>query len=182
MTIVLGCLLIPLSVASLLVGVIDVNIPGLFSGDLEQWKVFLISRIPRLLAILCTGVGMSVAGLIMQQLCMNKFVSPTTGATISSAQFGILLALLFMPASTIWSRALFTFVCAVLGTWIFVWFIQRIQFKDVVMVPLVGIIGSVLFVGLLLYRLKHGRKAIRLGPAQDGGCAASLGQEGGDKP
>lgn len=341
MTIVLGCLLIPLSVASLFVGVIDVNIPGLFSGDLEQWKVFLISRIPRLLAILCTGVGMSVAGLIMQQLCMNKFVSPTTGATISSAQFGILLALLFMPASTIWSRALFAFVCAVLGTWIFVWFIQRIQFKDVVMVPLVGImfgnviggitnylaykyemtqalsswlvghfsvvlsgnyelvwlavplvilaflfanhfnivgmgkdfsknlgvpynlvlflglsvaamitasvvvvvgsisyiglivpnvvamfkgdkirgtlvdtalfgavfvlvcdmaarvvispyelpielivgiIGSVLFVGLLLYRLKHGRKAIRLGPAQGGDCAAALEQEGGDKP
>ena len=145
MTIVLGCLLILLSVASLFVGVIDVNIPGLFSGDLEQWKVFLISRIPRLLAILCTGVGMSVAGLIMQQLCMNKFVSPTTGATISSAQFGILLALLFMPASTIWSRALFAFVCAVLGTWIFVWFIQRIQFKDVVMVPLVGIMfGNVI--------------------------------------
>ena len=341
MTIVLGCLLILLSVASLFVGVIDVNIPGLFSGDLEQWKVFLISRIPRLLAILCTGVGMSVAGLIMQQLCMNKFVSPTTGATISSAQFGILLALLFMPASTIWSRALFAFVCAVLGTWIFVWFIQRIQFKDVVMVPLVGImfgnviggitnylaykyemtqalsswlvghfsvvlsgnyelvwlavplvilafwfanhfnivgmgkdfsknlgvpynlvlflglsvaamitasvvvvvgsisyiglivpnvvamfkgdkirgtlvdtalfgavfvlvcdmaarvvispyelpielivgiIGSVLFVGLLLYRLKHGRKAIRLGPAHGGACAAALEQGGGDKP
>lgn len=341
MTIVLGCLLIPLSVASLFVGVIDVNIPGLFSGDLEQWKVFLISRIPRLLAILCTGVGMSVAGPIMQQLCMNKFVSPTTGATISSAQFGILLALLFMPASTIWSRALFAFVCAVLGTWIFVWFIQRIQFKDVVMVPLVGImfgnviggitnylaykyemtqalsswlvghfsvvlsgnyelvwlavplvilaflfanhfnivgmgkdfsknlgvpynlvlflglsvaamitasvvvvvgsisyiglivpnvvamfkgdkirgtlvdtalfgavfvlvcdmaarvvispyelpielivgiIGSVLFVGLLLYRLKHGRKAIRLGPAHGGACAAALEQGGGDKP
>lgn len=341
MTIVLGCLLILLSVASLFVGVIDVNIPGLFSGDLEQWKVFLISRIPRLLAILCTGVGMSVAGLIMQQLCMNKFVSPTTGATISSAQFGILLALLFMPVSTIWSRALFAFVCAVLGTWIFVWFIQRIQFKDVVMVPLVGImfgnviggitnylaykyemtqalsswlvghfsvvlsgnyelvwlavplvilaflfanhfnivgmgkdfsknlgvpynlvlflglsvaamitasvvvvvgsisyiglivpnvvamfkgdkirgtlvdtalfgavfvlvcdmaarvvispyelpielivgiIGSVLFVGLLLYRLKHGRKAIRLGPAHGGACAAALEQGGGDKP
>lgn len=151
MTIVLGCLLIPLSVASLFVGVIDVNIPGLFSGDLEQWKVFLISRIPRLLAILCTGVGMSVAGLIMQQLCMNKFVSPTTGATISSAQFGILLALLFMPASTIWSRALFAFVCAVLGTWIFVWFIQRIQFKDVVMVPLVGIMFGNVIGGITNY-------------------------------
>ena len=130
---------------------IDVNIPGLFSGDLEQWKVFLISRIPRLLAILCTGVGMSVAGLIMQQLCMNKFVSPTTGATISSAQFGILLALLFMPASTIWSRALFAFVCAVLGTWIFVWFIQRIQFKDVVMVPLVGIMFGNVIGGITNY-------------------------------
>ena len=70
----------------------------------------------------------------MQQLCSNKFVSPTTGATISSAQFGILLALLFMPASTLWSRAIFAFATAILGTWIFVWFIQRIQFKDVVMV------------------------------------------------
>ncbi|MFR8542895.1 MAG: hypothetical protein ACLVD8_26430 [Enterocloster sp.] len=43
---------------------------------------------------------------------MNKFVSPTTGATISSAQFGILLALLFMPASTLWSRAIFAFAAA----------------------------------------------------------------------
>ena len=118
---------------------------GLLSGDGEQWRIFLISRLPRLLAILCTGIGMSVAGLIMQQLCMNKFVSPTTGATISSAQLGILIALLFMPGSTLWSRAVFAFAAAVLGTWIFVWFIQRIQFKDVVMVPLVGIMfGNVI--------------------------------------
>ena len=70
---------------------------------------------------------------------MNKFVSPTTGATLASARFGILLALLFLPGSTIMGRALFSFIFAVLGTWIFVWFIQRIQFKDTVMVPLVGI-------------------------------------------
>ena len=47
-----------------------------------ELKIFLLTRMPRLLAVLCTGVGMSVAGLIMQQLCMNKFVSPSTGATI----------------------------------------------------------------------------------------------------
>ena len=111
----------------------------LLAGDAEQFQLFLISRLPRLLAILCTGMGMSVAGLIMQQLCMNKFVSPTTGATLASARFGILLALLFLPGSTIMGRALFSFIFAVLGTWIFVWFIQRIQFKDTVMVPLVGI-------------------------------------------
>ena len=76
---------------------------------------------------------------------MNKFVSPTTGATISSAQFGILLALLFMPNSTLWQRAGFAFVFAVLGTWIFVWFIQKVHYKDVVMVPLVGIMfGNVI--------------------------------------
>ena len=132
-------------------GVLDINPQSLLAGDREQWEVFFISRLPRLLAILCTGVGMSVAGLIMQQLCSNKFVSPTTGATISSAQFGILLALLFMPSSTLWSRAFFAFACAILGTWVFVWFIQRIQFKDVVMVPLVGIMFGNVIGGITNY-------------------------------
>ena len=97
LTIILAVTLFLLAILSLFVGVIDINLSSLFSGDAKQWEIFIVSRLPRLLAILCTGVGMSVAGLIMQQLCMNKFVSPTTGATISSAQFGILLALLFMP-------------------------------------------------------------------------------------
>lgn len=139
LSIALFLLLILLSVVSLFVGVIDLDFGSVLRGDFDQIEILLISRLPRLLAILCTGVGMSVAGLIMQQLCANKFVSPTTGATISGAQLGILLALLFMPASTLMSRALFAGICAILATWVFVWFIQRIQFKDVVMVPLVGI-------------------------------------------
>lgn len=141
-TIGLAVSLLILSILSLFIGVIDLDTLSLLSGDVWQLRIFIISRLPRLLALLCTGIGMSVAGLIMQQLCMNKFVSPTTGATISSAQFGILLALLFMPDSTLWGRALFAFAAAVAGTWGFVWFIQRIQFKDVVMVPLVGIMFS----------------------------------------
>ena len=151
LTAALAVLLLVLSGVSLFVGVIDLDLHNLFGGDAEQMKVFLVSRLPRLLAILCTGVGMSVAGLIMQQLCMNKFVSPTTGATISSAQFGILLALLFMPQSTLWSRAVFAFATAVLGTWVFVWFIQRIQFKDAVMVPLVGIMFGNVIGGITNY-------------------------------
>lgn len=142
---VLAVSLVVLSVISLFVGVIDIRIGDLLSGNAEGIRILLISRLPRLLAILCTGVGMSVAGLIMQQLCRNKFVSPTTGATISSAQLGILLAMLFLPNSTLWSRAVFAFIAAILGTWIFVWFIQRITFKDVIMVPLVGIMfGNVI--------------------------------------
>ncbi|MGN0341861.1 MAG: ABC transporter permease [Roseburia sp.] len=137
--------LIILSVCSLFIGVLDVNVQGLLAGDVHQWEVFFISRLPRLLAILCTGFGMSIAGLIMQQLCMNKFVSPTTGATISSAQFGILLALLFMSSANLWGLIIFSFITAIAGTLIFVWFIQRIQFKDTVMVPLVGIMfGNVI--------------------------------------
>lgn len=140
-----------MSCCSLFVGVIDLTLGELLAGNFEQLEIFLISRLPRLLAILCTGIGMSVAGLIMQQLCSNKFVSPTTGATISSAQLGILLALLFMPDSNLWSRAIFAFAAAVLGTWVFVWFIQRIQFKDVVMVPLVGIMFGNVIGGITNY-------------------------------
>lgn len=150
-TVILAVVLLVLSVVSLFVGVMDITPAALMSGDIEQLEIFLISRLPRLLAILCTGVGMSVAGLIMQQLCMNKFVSPTTGATISSAQLGILLALLFMPDSTLWSRAIFAFASAVFGTWIFVWFIQRIRFKDSVMVPLVGIMFGNVISGVTSY-------------------------------
>lgn len=147
-TVLLAVALAVLSVVSLFIGVLDMDVAGLLDGNAEQIETLLISRLPRLLAIICTGMGMSVAGLIMQQLCMNKFVSPTTGATISSAQFGVLLALLFMPFSTIWSQALFAFGTAIAGTWIFVWFIQRIRFKDVIMVPLVGIMFGNIIGGL----------------------------------
>ena len=148
-TIILALILMFLSIVSLFIGVLEVSPKALFSEDMETIKIFFISRLPRLLAILCTGTGMSVAGLIMQQICMNKFVSPTTGATISSAQFGILIALIFMPDSTLWGRTVFAFIFAVIGTWIFVAFIQNIQFKDVVMVPLVGIMFGNVITGLM---------------------------------
>ena len=145
-TVGLLILLVVLSGCSLFVGVTDID-PSSLLSDREgmEAKIFLLARIPRLLAILCTGTGMSVAGLIMQQLCMNKFVSPSTGATIQSAQFGILLSLVFLPGIGLWGRVLLAFAMAILGTWVFVWFIQRIQFKSAVLVPLIGIMfGNVL--------------------------------------
>ena len=44
----------------------------LFNGDPEQMGIFLISRLPRLLAILCTAIGMSVAGGVLRGMCSNK--------------------------------------------------------------------------------------------------------------
>ncbi|MBE2986954.1 iron chelate uptake ABC transporter family permease subunit [Campylobacter sp. RM12920] len=147
-TIILALLLIILGIFSLFVGVLDVQIEGILKGDTQQIHTLLASRLPRLLAIVCTGVGLSVAGLIMQQLCMNKFVSPTTGGTIASAQLGILIALIFMPDSTLYSRAFFAFLTAMVGTWIYVAFIQTIKFKDTVMVALVGIMFSYVIGGI----------------------------------
>lgn len=147
-TIILMFLLILLSFLSLFVGVIDIKLAEIFRGNSEQLQVLFLSRLPRLLAILCTGIGMSIAGLIMQSLVMNKFVSPTTGATISSAQFGILISLLFIPNSTLIGRSIFSFIFAILGTWVFVWFTQRIKFKDVIMVPLIGIMFNTVIRGI----------------------------------
>ena len=138
-TILLTGILLVLSVASLFIGVLDLDIGALLSGDGGDLQIFLLSRLPRLLAILCTGIGMSVAGLIMQQLCMNKFVSPTTGATIQSAQFGIALAMVFFPTMGLFVRTIFAFLLAVAGTLLFVFFVQRIRIKDTVLVPLIGI-------------------------------------------
>ncbi len=102
----------------------------MLSGNAIQVQLFFISRLPRLLAILCTGIGMSVAGLIMQQLCMNKFVSPTTGATIQSAQLGIVLSMIFLLSMGLGMRTIFAFVLAVAGTLVFVFFVQRISVKN----------------------------------------------------
>ena len=43
------------------------------------------------------------------------------------------------------------FAAAIAGTWAFVWFIQRIRFKDAVMVPLVGIMFSNVIGGVTSY-------------------------------
>ena len=46
---------------------------------------------------------------------------------------------------------------------------------------IVGILGSLIFVVLLLYRLRHGRKAIRLTGGGTGcGCAPAAHLDGGD--
>ncbi len=157
-TVLMALLLAVLSFASLFAGVTGITMDALFSGQDEMaLKIFLLARIPRLLAILCTGTGMSIAGLIMQQLCMNRFVSPTTGATISSAQLGILLSLIFIPGAGLWGRTLSAFLTAVGGTWIFVGFIRRIPFRSAVLVPLVGIMfGNVIggVTGFLSYRFE----------------------------
>ncbi len=152
-TVFLAAALLLLSCFSIFVGAIDLATfqrEGFTSLDLV-----VLSRLPRLLAILCTGIGMSVSGLIMQQLCMNKFVSPTTGATISSAQFGVLLSLVYFSGATLMQKTALAFLTSIIGTCIFVWMIQRIKFKDVMLVPLIGIMfGMVIsgFTNFLAYR------------------------------
>lgn len=86
---------IVLSFISLFIGAIDITPMDLLNWESDETQIFLISRVPRLMAIILAGAGMSIAGLIMQSLSRNKFVSPTTAGTLDAAKLGILLSMLF---------------------------------------------------------------------------------------
>ncbi len=157
-----------LSFASLLIGAAGLTLQDVFARDHLALLLMIESRVPRLLAIICTGAGMSVAGLLMQNLCANKFVSPSTSSTIASAQFGVMLSLVVFTNATLLERTLLAFVCSLVGTWIFIYFIQKIKFKDVVMVPLIGItlsliIGSVTTHFALYYEVNQGLQSTFVG-------------------
>lgn len=129
--------LIVLSIASLFVGVANMTPQQLFSGDAKAIELFFTSRIPRLFAILLAGAGLSIAGLVMQQISQNRFAAPSTTGTIECAMLGYVMSVVFFGnGEHLW----LVFAVSILGTLMFVQFIQRIQFKSVVFVPLVGII------------------------------------------
>lgn len=132
-------LLIVLAICSLFVGVSTVNLAGLLSFDGNQWTVFTITRIPRLVAVLLTGAGLSVCGLLMQQLANNKFTSPTTAGTISSAKLGILISLVVVPAGGLLIKSVFAVVTAFIGSIVFIRILKYLKMVDIIFVPLIGI-------------------------------------------
>ncbi|GIG53877.1 ABC transporter permease [Demequina activiva] len=128
-----------LAVVSLFVGVADVNLGSLLT-DPEAREVFALSRVPRTAALLLAGSALAVAGLIMQHLARNRFVAPTTAGTIDAAGLGLLTATVLFAGASIMTKITIAMVFALAGTALFIGIIQRIQFKDVILVPLVGLL------------------------------------------
>ncbi len=139
---------IVLSITSLFIGVQNISVLDIFQLTEEQAHVLLVSRVPRLVSIILAGVGMSVCGLIMQQLTRNKFVSPTTAGTEDSARFGILVSMMLFSGAHQFVRVLVAFFFALLGSFIFMKLLDRVKYKDAIFIPLVGmmfgsIVGSI---------------------------------------
>ncbi|QIR07814.1 ABC transporter permease [Salinivibrio costicola] len=131
--------LVILALLSISIGVAHVSIENLLAGDAQAWTIFTTSRIPRLLAICLAGAGLSVAGLIMQQICQNRFASPDTTGTIDCALLGYVLTLVVFAGASQWLDLTMIVGTAMAGTWLFVRFLQRLKFKNTVLVPLIGI-------------------------------------------
>lgn len=143
--ILLILIIVLFSMISLFLGVKNITLSSILQGDFQSIQILTISRIPRLVSILIAGMGMSICGLIMQQISQNKFVSPTTGATIDSAQLGMIVSIILFPSARLIEKMIISFVFALVGTFIFITFLRNIKIKNVVFVPLVGIMfGNVI--------------------------------------
>lgn len=130
---------IVLSVISLFIGAKTLSVKDLLNGGENEVMVFMLSRIPRLISILITGMALSVSGLIMQQITRNKFVSPSTAATMDSAKFGILVSMIFLPGLPVMGKMGVAFIFALGGTFLFMFILKKVKVKNVIVIPLVGI-------------------------------------------
>lgn len=138
-------ILIILSIASIFVGVKDISFSDIYHLNYEEIEIIFLSRIPRLISIVVAGAGLSVSGLIMQQLTQNRFASPTTAGTIDSARFGILVSIILFPTESTITKMLISFIFALGGTFIFMEVLKRVKLKNAVIIPLVGImLGNVI--------------------------------------
>lgn len=136
----LGCAIISLSI-----GNIPLDINKVLAFDDQTWNVLIQSRIPRTMAVILCGVGLSMSGLVMQKLMKNRFVSPSTAATQDGARLGIMLSLLLFSQMGVLMRSLFSFLFALITTVVFMLLVERIRIKNTLLVPLIGLmLGSVI--------------------------------------
>ena len=128
-----------LALLSLEVGAMgDVGLSSFLTGDELSRFIFLHSRLPRTIAVILSAAGLSVAGLIMQSISRNKFMSPTTAGTTDAAALGLLISFVFLGHASGVVQAAFSFVFALLGTLLFTAVINRLKIREVVYIPLLG--------------------------------------------
>lgn len=138
-------ILILLSIISIFIGAKEVSLKDILSFNDYGLQIMLISRLPRLFSIIIAGMGMSIAGLIMQQISRNKFVSPSTAATVDSAKLGILFSMILFVNSNTIQKMFISLIFAIGGTLIFMQILRRVKFKNAIFIPLIGLmLGNII--------------------------------------
>ncbi len=145
-----------LCVTSLLVGARQLEWSQLWSLSGDAWLTLTASRLPRLMALVLAGVGLSVCGVILQHIVRNKFVEPATSGGFDAAKLGILVALTTAPATGTVGRMLFALAFCFAASLLFVAIVRRIKFKNTVLVPVIGLMyGGVLSAVAEFYAYRH---------------------------
>lgn len=134
-------LLIVLIIASLFTGAYD-----LFQED-GAW-MFLVTRLPRTLALILSGAGMAITGMIMQMVTQNRFVEATTTGTVEWAGLGLILVYIFFPSPSILQRMTGAVIFSFIGMTIFFLFLKRVALTSSLIVPIVGIVMGAVVSGI----------------------------------
>ena len=96
-------------------------------------------------SIVLASAGLAVAGIIMQAISQNKFISPTTSGTISATQLGMLVALLLFPMGSSFVKFGFAFISALIFSIFLMVILNKIKIKNIIYLPLIGMMyGSII--------------------------------------
>ena len=123
-------LFIILALISIFIGVHEIGVMDIIKGNTDKLNILFLTRVPRLISIIIAAVAMSIAGVIMQQISNNKFVSPTTAATVDSAMFGVLISMVIFQKTTLSQKMLMGFIFALIGTFLFMVMLNKIKIKN----------------------------------------------------
>lgn len=141
---------------SLLIGARQISWTQLWSFSGDTWLTLTASRLPRLAALVLSGIGLSVCGVILQHIVRNKFVEPATSGGLDAAKLGILIALTLAPGSGTAGKLLFALLFSFGASLIFIAIVRRIRFKNTVLVPVIGLMyGGVLSAIAEFYAYHH---------------------------
>lgn len=114
-------LLITASFLSVMLGSVYINpadiLKCFFTPDKTSVTYILIVniRLPRMLGAIIAGMGLSVAGVILQGVMNNALASPNTIGVNSGAGFFVMLAMMLFPHS-VYATSIASFVGALLTT------------------------------------------------------------------
>ncbi|MDQ8952354.1 iron chelate uptake ABC transporter family permease subunit [Acinetobacter rudis] len=134
-----------LSMLSLILGAQQLQWSELVNFSSETWLILTASRLPRLFAIILTGVGLAICGVILQQIVRNRFVEAGTTGGLDAARLGVLVALSLLPDVSMMGRMLFALTFCFIASLIFIAIVQRIQFRNSLLIPVIGLMyGSIL--------------------------------------
>jgi len=138
-------LFIVLCCLSLIIGAQQLTLSDVMRLSPDAWITLSASRMPRLAALVLTGAGLSVCGVILQHIVRNKFVEPATAGGLDAAKLGILVALVLAPTIGTLGRLLFALTFSFVASLIFIAIVRRIRFGNTILVPVIGLMyGSVL--------------------------------------
>lgn len=145
-----------LCLASLLIGARPLQWTALWHGSSDAWLTLSASRLPRLAALLVTGAGLAVCGVILQQIVRNRFVEPATTGGLDAAKLGILVALGSLPSAGLGVRMLGALLFCLLSSLLFVALVRRLPARQAALVPVIGLMyGGVLSALAEFYAYRH---------------------------